>query len=277
MFNIYLKDDDFAEPDEPVYFLLAQNGLFLIKNSLFFKSSGLFFGKLTGEKEEKTLPWLKEHKEGVKLTLPSKIPGSLIQQTLNFFRAVNKAYKGAEAIVLIYWLPKEKKYEFFAPEQEVGQGILPYYKVGVTPDGKIRVGTIHSHANTEASHSPTDDRDEAYDEGFHITIGNVDFAPSFSCSIVCGGMRYIVEPEKLIETKAENDFPKGWLKKVRRGYARQPRVYVAPPPAPLLNTPPYRGYYDGPDIVRNWPQTTHQPPSETRLLRTGEAGEEDYL
>jgi len=66
---------------------------------------------------------------------------------------------------------------------------LPKYKVGENPEDLLRVGTIHSHCNSEAFHSDVDKADEKFDDGIHITIGNISLLPSFSCSLVSDGAR----------------------------------------------------------------------------------------
>ena len=64
------------------------------------------------------------------------------------------------------------------------------YVPGPTPPGKIRVGTIHSHAEADAFHSPVDDGDEEHDDGLHVTVGNLDGTFSLSCSLVVDGRRF---------------------------------------------------------------------------------------
>lgn len=213
MFNIYLKDERFKEPEELIYYLLAANGLFQVKKLTLFVASTLVFEP----KKEHKLSWLKEHSAGISLRLAKKIPFQLVEQTINFFRDVFNEYDGSEAIVLLYWDEEKKEYIQNAPEQEVGKSTLPRYKVGKNPEGKLRVATIHSHGETSAFHSPTDKNDEEHDDGLHITIGNVNFIPSFACSLVCNGERMEVKPEDVIECKeTTNTAPQEWIKNVKK-------------------------------------------------------------
>src|SRR5215216_4162667 len=60
MFPFYIKRPDFQEPDVPIYYLLAGNGLFLIKRNAIFASCTRVQG----------LPWLDAQDEGYRLTCP---------------------------------------------------------------------------------------------------------------------------------------------------------------------------------------------------------------
>jgi hypothetical protein len=95
----------------------------------------------------------------------------------------------SEAIVLLLYDLATREYELSVPEQQVAGGHLAYV-IGPTPTGKIRVGSIHSHAEADAFHSPVDDGDEEHDDGLHVTVGNLDGIFSLSCSLVVDGRRF---------------------------------------------------------------------------------------
>ena len=61
----------------------------------------------------------------------------------------------------------------------------------------MRLGTIHSHAGVEAFHSWRDSQDERFEDGFHLTIGNLDTDLTLSCSVVVQGSRGQIPPERL--------------------------------------------------------------------------------
>lgn len=211
MFNIYLKDKEFQEPADQIYYLLAANGLFLVKKTKFFTSSSLAFtpsGKAN-------LTWLSEHQVSLTVHLPKKIPAKFIEDLINFFRAVHDKFDGAEAIGLVYWDESKEGYILIIPEQEVGKNALPFYKVGANPEGLVRIGTIHSHGSTKAFHSTIDHNDEVNDEGIHITIGNVNTVPTFSCSVVCDEKRTELNFGEVVELKT-GYFPEEWLKNVKK-------------------------------------------------------------
>ncbi len=208
MLEIYLKDENFSTPEDQLYYLLAANGLFLVKKTRFFIASSLVFTP----KGQHQLAWLKSHKAGIRLRMSKKIPRDLIKQVISFFRKVFQEHK-TEAIVLLYWSELEKSFKLVVPEQTVSLAGVTY-KVGENPEDWVRVGTIHSHANMQAFHSGVDDHDEEHDDGIHITIGNMDFVPSISCSVVVDGERQSLSPSQLIEGEGEMPVPDEWMKKV---------------------------------------------------------------
>jgi hypothetical protein len=74
------------------------------------------------------------------------------------------------------------------------------YKVRDFPDGLTRLGTIHSHAAVEAFHSLRDWHDERFEDGFHLTIGNLDADLTLSCSVMVQGFRGNIPLESLFST-----------------------------------------------------------------------------
>lgn len=186
MFPIYLKDDGFAEPNDPIYYLVTKDGLFQVKQNLFFRSST----KVEG------LGWLQGEEERVELRLPP-LPAALLAEAVAFFREVFEKHR-AEAVVLLYYHLRDKRYELKIPKQKVAEGRCEY-EIGPTPPGYLRVGTIHSHASAEAFHSELDDLDEMQDDGLHITVGNLDGVMSLSCSFVVDGRRFPLKPDEVFE------------------------------------------------------------------------------
>ena len=121
----------------------------------------------------------------VRLTAPP-LPAALLLQAVAFFRAVYTRYE-AEAVVLLTWRDATRTYELVVPHQTVGGGHCDY-EVREFPAGLMRLGTIHSHAGIDAFHSWRDSEDERYEDGFHLTIGNLDTDLSLSCSVVVQGL-----------------------------------------------------------------------------------------
>lgn len=206
MFNVYLKNEEFAEPKDQIYYLVTASGIFLVKRNSFFCSSV----KVEG------ISLLKEHKEFLKLCLPKEIPYRLMAQIVDFFKKVFCKFKG-EAIALIYYSLNNNEYKVVIPEQKVTRGGCNYKVKQKMPSDCLLFATCHSHADIDAFHSPIDDKDEKHCDGFHITVGNVDILPTFSCSAVVGGRRFKVKPSDLIEGMAEQEMPKEWLNCVKKG------------------------------------------------------------
>ena len=177
MFPVYLKDEAFEPPTDPIHYLVTADGLFLVKQNPVFRSCVRVRGirGLHGQKDE------------VRWKLPP-VPGTLLQRIVGLFREVYRRHK-SEAIVLLFYDLATREYEPCVPEQQVAGGHLTYV-IGPTPTGKIRVGSIHSHAGADAFHSPTDHGDEENDDGLHVTVGNLDGIFSLSCSLVVDGRRF---------------------------------------------------------------------------------------
>jgi hypothetical protein len=184
MLPIYLKDRDFTAPDEPIYYLLTKDGLFLVKRTPFFEAALPAAG----------IPWLEPMTPGIKLTTPP-LPADLLLQAVAFFRAVYSRYQ-SEAVALLAWREAGRTYELVIPHQTVGGGHCDY-QVRDFPAGLTRLGTIHSHAGIEAFHSERDDADERHEDGFHVTVGNIDGDLTLACSVVVQGHRGVLPPASL--------------------------------------------------------------------------------
>jgi PRTRC genetic system protein A len=184
MFPVYLKEDGFEEPGDPIYYLVTRDGLFQVKRTPLFHAKT----KVRG------LSWLASEREGARLQLPP-IPAALLAEIVGFFREVFRVHR-AEAVVLPYFNQEARRYEAKIPKQQVAGGHCRY-EIGPTPAGLFRVGTIHSHASADAFHSELDDEDERHDDGLHVTIGNLDGEVSVVCSLVVDGRRFPLEPSEV--------------------------------------------------------------------------------
>jgi hypothetical protein len=177
MVPVYLKDEGFEPPPDPIHYLVTADGLFLVKDNPAFRSCVRVRGirGLQGQREE------------VQWKLPP-VPGALLQRAVGLFREVYRRHR-SEAIVLLFYDLAAREYEIGVPEQSVAGGHLNYVP-GPTPPGKLRVGTLHSHAGADAFHSPVDHGDEEHDDGLHVTVGNLDGIFSLACSLVVDGRRF---------------------------------------------------------------------------------------
>lgn len=186
MFPVYLKEDRFEEPDDPIYYLVTRDGLFQVKRT----------GALRSCTRVRGISWLEGEREGVRVETP-KIPAAILREAVAFFRAVFDEHK-AEAVVLLFYHPGERRFACRIPPQNVAGGHCRY-EIGPTPPGFVRVGTMHSHASADAFHSELDDLDERHDDGLHITVGNMDGVHSVSCSVVVDGRRFPIKPRDVLE------------------------------------------------------------------------------
>ncbi len=184
--RLYFKDENFIEPEETIYYLLAQDGLYQVKRNPSFRSAL----KVNGT------PQLLEHQEEVQFLLP-KVPALLMEEIIAFFRRVYGRL-GSEAVVLLYYSTDTGQYQAKAPLQHVSDSECEY-EIGATPSGWQLVGTVHSHCKGPAYHSADDDEDEGEMDGLHITIGDLNGELSFSCSLVVDYRRVLLDSEEVME------------------------------------------------------------------------------
>src|SRR5208337_3880972 len=151
MLPIYLKDQDFSPPEEPIYYLLTRQGLFLVKRTPFFQAAVPAAG----------IPWLAPQEPEVRLCGPP-LPAGLLLQAAAFFRAVYSRHQ-SEAVALLTCRQAAHSYELVIPHQTVGGGHCDY-QVRDFPAGLLRLGTIHSHAGLEAFHSQRNAADERHED-----------------------------------------------------------------------------------------------------------------
>jgi len=190
MFPVYLKEDGFKEPDDPIYYLITRDGLFQVKRNLLFRARTRVRG----------LNWLMPEQESARLELPP-VPAAILAEIVAFFREVFRLHR-AEAVVLLYFSRDGGGYELKIPKQQVAGGHCRY-EIGPTPPGWVRVGTIHSHAAADAFHSELDDEDERHDDGLHMTVGNLDGEASVVCSLVVDGRRFPLKPSDVFEDASQ--------------------------------------------------------------------------
>jgi len=187
MFNVWINDGTTEMPSDDILYIVSKEGIFLKKKLGLFESMAPVDG----------ISILNELESYAHMDI-YQIPGKMFSQVLYFFIAVLKEYKG-EANVIIHYNQTTGNYKFEIPEQKVAPAGTAY-ESEVSYKNFVRLGTIHSHCNFSAFHSPTDKGDEATWDGLHITIGDI-FKPAFSCtaSIVANGTRFVVNPTDYVE------------------------------------------------------------------------------
>lgn len=160
-----------------------------------------------------------------------KLPLELVRQVTAWFVAVYRKHS-SEAVGYLYYHGGTGGWDFIPPTQTVGPAHAKYEQAPKPQgDGWIVAGTIHSHGNMTAFHSGTDDADEAFFDGVHITIGKVDpkGVPEYACSVVVNGQRLSVDPSVLIDGMAPADtVPTAWLSAVKHN---RPHFHIELRPA----------------------------------------------
>ncbi len=203
---VYIFDADCGDlPEDEEYFVVAKNG---VMRHTSHQAAKDFIRANFGD-----IPNLGHLQTKVRFELP-KIPVEIMWRCLLFFRRVWYVHH-AEAAVILFYNKEKQEYFLHAPRQQVAGGGVDYGTLGRgVPDpaevryvsemrqkGFSRVGTIHSHCNFNAYHSPVDTGDEAeWPDGVHITIGHVDNAKAFSLmsSLVVNNNRFLVDPTSII-------------------------------------------------------------------------------
>jgi proteasome lid subunit RPN8/RPN11 len=216
---VYLKLND-AMPwpeDEKAFHLLTSDGLFLCRNTPFFRSCvpvREFPSELAGQKPS------------LKLNYP-RIPRQLMERVVGFFDVIGQRYD-SEAAVLIAWNRTTKAVEMLAPDQVGLVGTSYYgnrypmelqYEVPPLPPHLVLLGDIHSHVDGPAYASHMDKSDEAHRPGLHLVVGRIlDEPPQFHCEATADGFRFELRDLSLIlegyQRRRVNEVPPEWIAKV---------------------------------------------------------------
>jgi hypothetical protein len=150
-----------------------------------------------------------------------KIDFETFEKVQNYFKAIFTKH-GSEVNVLLYYSEENGDWQVRVPAQSVKYLAVKY---GEAPqiEGYVLAGTIHSHSDAPAFHSGTDDYDEEFFDGVHITIGCVHSVPDYSCSIVVNGVREIVALSSVVDgIEAQRSFPSEWMDMIK---LEKPRIH----------------------------------------------------
>jgi len=188
MFPVWINDGTTEMPTDPIFYVVAKDGIYLKKT----------MGDFDTMNKVDAISILGDCATYASLDV-AKITMRQFTQILSLFREVYKTFR-SEANVILHYNKKRKRYRIDVPLQGVTGASVDYVNGEDTYKDYIRIGTIHSHANMTAFHSPTDHTDEENWDGLHITLGKMDEDYfDISCSIMTGGERFMVQPEDYIE------------------------------------------------------------------------------
>ncbi len=216
---LYLKLND-AMPwpeQEKAFYLLSSEGLFLCRNTPFFRSC-VPAREFPGE--------LAEQRPFLQLAYP-RIPRPLLEQVVGFFDLIGDRF-GSEAAVLLAWNRTTETVEAIVPPQTGLVGMSwsgnPYpleleYEVPPLPPHLLLLGDIHSHVDGSAYASFVDKADEMHQPGLHLVVGRIlDEPPQFHCEATADGFRFKVRDLSLVlegyHRRRTNEVPADWLSKV---------------------------------------------------------------
>jgi len=213
MISVYIKTDKFVEPDEPLYYLVAGNGVFLVKKA------GLFTAVVGAQ----NVAGLENQSPALRLMIP-RVPRNVMEQVYGFFDVVYRQWDG-EAVAFLYYSPERAEFHVDVPPQTLfrhrtsrgwrTEGRLEYGELP-RPDGFLWIGDVHSHGDVAAFFSEVDDRDDGQD-GLRIVMGRLDRSvPALRVSFVTGGTRFDLPSEQVLEDySVPLPPPSDWLQRVR--------------------------------------------------------------
>ncbi|MHC1768643.1 MAG: hypothetical protein AB9869_30915 [Verrucomicrobiia bacterium] len=211
-----LREDTPWPEEEQAFYLLTASGLFLCRNTPFYRSC-VPVKKFPSE--------LAEQRPFLKLRYP-RIPRRLLEVTVGFFDIMGRC--GSEAVVLIVWNSATRAVELVVPEQTGYVGttssgwVIPLeltYEIPPLPPELVLVGDIHSHVDGMAYTSSTDESDEAHRPGLHLVVGRIrQEPPHFHCEATVDEFRFKVPDLSVVvegyHSRRIAEVPGEWVEKV---------------------------------------------------------------
>jgi len=243
---VLLKTEPDVAVDERLYYEVASNGIFQVKDTELYRAV---------TQVTRDVPGLYPSRERLEMRFPP-LPAEPLQEVLVFFAEVNRRYEG-EAIVMIFFDPGTRSYCFDAPPQRItgyrdSRGKLRAYLrldygSAPRPEGHLLFGTIHSHADLSAYSSGIDCDDERFGDGLHVVYGHFGTSSlSRSAGFVAGGRRFHVEPAHVLPSCSLPERPAraDWLARVTfeetKGWAQATSSWDGGAEAPpLIGRVPY--------------------------------------
>jgi PRTRC genetic system protein A len=139
--------------------VITRNGTWLVQ-----KNNSGYYGVRKNENGIPTLPVANSLPVAFFDLTYGKIPNSILQQIVAFFREIMKRYNDAEAFIQVYWDKEEGKYVCHVPKQKISKGSVKYDASEnlsvVNSERYVFAYECHSHNSMGAFWSGTDNRDE---------------------------------------------------------------------------------------------------------------------
>jgi hypothetical protein len=212
---VVLNDGRSVRPAAGAFYVLAGDGLYFEHETPIFHACVRVDGGVPG---------LAPHGPSLVLRLP-RLPQGLLERAVGFFRAVHDRC-GGEAILLMFYAEKTRRFAFVAPPQVVSGRFergrfradlrLAYETAEPPGPGYLRLGTFHSHAWAGPRHSVIDEDDEISEPGLHLTAGYVNTTrPEFAAAFVVGRTRFGVSVADVLPAfRVARRPPAAWLEQV---------------------------------------------------------------
>lgn len=217
---IYVKLEGFVWPNDKMFFLIAQEGIFKCRNHPFFKSA---------VKMKDGIKELESQKSELTLSYPT-LPKVLVERVVGFFRLIAEK-QNSEAAAIWVWNKQTEQVELIIPDQvAVNSGksaSAPHgwpmdvkYTIPLLQPHQLLIGDIHCHVDGGAYASGMDNDDEIHRPGIHIVVGHIaDKKPEFFCEAVADGERFSVKDMDTVwegfDQADTKSVPPEWLDKVK--------------------------------------------------------------
>ena len=217
---IYVKLEGFVWPNDKMFFLLAQEGVFKCRNHPFFKSA---------VKMKDGIKELESQSQSLTLSYPT-LPKVLVERAVGFFRLIAEK-QNSEAAAIWVWNKLTEQVELIIPDQvAVNSGksaSAPHgwpmdvkYTIPLLQPHQLLIGDIHCHVDGGAYASGMDTDDETHRPGIHIVVGRIyDKQPQFFCEAVADGERFSVKDMDTVwegfDQADTKSVPPEWLDKVK--------------------------------------------------------------
>jgi hypothetical protein len=194
----------------PVYYFDTMPDVLPEDDACYIISKYIYLKKRTGLIDSMvrvdSINMAEELPEYAKMKLP-KIKAKTFGKVVGLFKMVFGKYHSESGVIMNLLShpdkPELKKIDYTIPHQRVSAAHCKY--AIVTDPSYLNCGTIHCHSDFGAFHSGTDENDERYFDGLHITVGHIDLDyVSIAACIVINGKRVKVDPRQYIEGITQN-------------------------------------------------------------------------
>lgn len=201
--GIYSFLSDAVSSGKPITYIPSEDGsVYEVRNNRI----GTFIAKA------ESISVLGKVKSGFIPALP-KIPYSVLEQIITFFKSFVNKESNLEALVYVYWSFKENRYHVYVPKQSVSRISVDTTLPDIEGDDFVLVMEIHSHNTMPAVFSMTDNEDEKATR-LYTVIGRLDKVyPDITTRISVGGKYVEIEPSEVFEG-ITGAYPEQWSQAV---------------------------------------------------------------
>jgi hypothetical protein len=215
---VYVKTDPhMPRPADPEFYLVTRSGTFICRNHAFFTSD---------VRTTRGPSALEFHGESCSVRYP-KLSRAALEFAVGFFDRVYDLHR-SEAVVLLFWDLRRKRYKLWIPEQQptVWESFsgrrsatdVAYQVPVALPKTHLLVGDIHSHADLSAYASQQDRADEFYRDGVHVVVGHIDEEPpQFHLDIAVDSQRFRLKFNQFLQGYRcrRRIIPQAWMNQVK--------------------------------------------------------------